>query len=47
MTFVWDEKKAARNLKKHEVSFDEAISVFDDLLFVIAADDDHNYEEEI
>ena len=45
MTFVWDEKKAARNLKKHEVSFDEAISVFDDLLFVIAADDDHSLEE--
>jgi uncharacterized DUF497 family protein len=45
MTFVWDEKKAARNLKKHEVSFEEAISVFDDLLFVIAADDDHSIEE--
>lgn len=45
MTFVWDEKKAVGNLKRHEVSFDEAISVFDDLLFVIAADDDHSIEE--
>lgn len=45
MTFVWDEKKAARNLKKHEVSFEEAISVFEDLLFVVAADDDHSLEE--
>lgn len=45
MTFVWDEKKAAGNLKKHEVSFDEAISVFDDLLFVVAGDDDHSIAE--
>jgi uncharacterized DUF497 family protein len=45
MTFVWDEKKAVGNLKRHEVSFDEAISVFDDLLFVIAADDDHSIAE--
>jgi uncharacterized DUF497 family protein len=45
MTFVWDEKKASRNLKKHRVSFDEAISVFDDLLFVVAADDDHSLTE--
>ena len=45
MTFVWDEKKAAGNLRKHEVSFDEAISVFEDLLFVVAADDDHSIAE--
>ncbi len=45
MTFVWDEKKAAGNLKKHEVSFEEAISVFDDLLFVVAFDDDHSIAE--
>jgi uncharacterized DUF497 family protein len=45
MTFVWDEKKAAGNLKKHEVSFEEAISVFDDLLFVVAVDDDHSIAE--
>jgi len=30
--FVWDAKKAAANLKKHGVSFDEASTAFDDPL---------------
>jgi hypothetical protein len=30
--FVWDARKAAANLKKHGVSFDEASSAFDDRL---------------
>jgi uncharacterized protein len=30
MEFEWDEKKAAANLTKHGVSFDEAKTVFDD-----------------
>ena len=45
MAVVWDERKAARNLRKHEVSFDEAATVFDDPLFVIAKDEDHSIEE--
>ena len=45
MAVVWDERKAARNLKKHEVSFDEAATVFDDPIFVIAKDEDHSIEE--
>jgi len=28
--FEWDENKAASNLKKHKISFDEAVLVFDD-----------------
>jgi len=28
--FIWDERKAAANLKKHGVSFGEAASAFDD-----------------
>jgi len=28
--FTWDEKKAARNLRKHGVSFDEAATCFED-----------------
>ncbi len=28
--FVWDARKAAANLKKHGVSFEEAASAFDD-----------------
>lgn len=45
MAVVWDERKAARNLKKHEVPFDEAATVFNDPLFVIAKDEDHSMEE--
>ena len=32
MRFVWDPRKAAANLKRHGVSFDEASSAFDDKL---------------
>ena len=42
MSFVWDEEKDRRNVAKHKISFAEAITVFDDSLFVIAADDDHS-----
>lgn len=45
MEFEWDGQKAEANLKKHEVSFDEAKTVFDDSLFVIFADPDHSVEE--
>ena len=30
MKFAWDPKKAASNRKKHGVSFEEAMKVFDD-----------------
>jgi len=38
VTFEWDEAKAATNLAKHRVAFDEAKTVFDDpsmLIFTI------------
>ena len=34
-TFRWDELKAAENHLKHGVSFEEAVTVFDDPLFVL------------
>jgi uncharacterized protein len=34
-SFRWDESKAAENQRKHGVSFEEAVSVFDDPLFVL------------
>ena len=34
-TFVWDPAKAAQNLEKHGVTFEEAATVFDDPLFVL------------
>ena len=30
LSFEWDEKKSTSNLKKHGVSFEEAITVFSD-----------------
>ena len=45
MEFEWNTEKAEANLKKHEVSFDEAKTVFKDPLFVIFVDPDHSVEE--
>ncbi len=32
MQFTWDQRKAASNLRKHDVSFPEAATAFDDEL---------------
>lgn len=45
MEFEWDDKKAAANLSKHGVSFDEAMTVFYDPLYVDFYDPDHAYDE--
>ena len=45
MQFEWNTEKAEANLKKHQVSFEEAKTVFDDPLFIIFADPDHSFEE--
>jgi uncharacterized DUF497 family protein len=34
-TFKWDEAKALENQRKHGVSFEEAVTVFDDPLFIL------------
>ena len=44
--FEWDEVKAAANLKRHQVSFEEAKSIFFDEFGVKFFDDDHSNEEE-
>jgi uncharacterized DUF497 family protein len=41
LKFEWDATKAASNLRKHGVSFDEAVSVFADALALTFADTDH------
>ena len=46
MRFEWDSAKAARNLRKHGVSFEEAVSVFYDPLAATGADPDHSEDEE-
>lgn len=45
MQIVWDPRKAAANLKKHKVSFEEASSVFSDVLGLTGADPDHSVGE--
>ncbi|MBB1126235.1 BrnT family toxin [Thiospirillum jenense] len=45
MVYEWDENKAAMNLSKHNVSFEEAKTVFDDPLYVDFYDPDHSCEE--
>jgi uncharacterized protein len=44
--FEWDDDKAARNLIKHNVSFEEATSVFRDPLAKDDPDDREIYGEE-
>ena len=46
MRFEWDPRKAAENLAKHGVSFEEAATVFRDFLSATGADPDHSFDEE-
>jgi len=46
MEFEWDREKAKRNLRKHKVSFDEAMTVFYDPLSATFDDPDHSTDEE-
>jgi uncharacterized DUF497 family protein len=45
VSFEWDEQKAASNLSKHGVSFEEARTVFDNPLAVIFDDEVHSSTE--
>jgi uncharacterized DUF497 family protein len=46
MRFIWDENKAASNLGKHGVSFEEATTVFGDQVSDTYPDPDHSVEEQ-
>ena len=46
MHFEWDPAKAAENLAKHGVSFQEAATVFRDPLSATGSDPDHSLDEE-
>jgi uncharacterized DUF497 family protein len=45
MKFTWDSRKAAANLKKHDVPFSEASTVFADPLSATIPDPDHSVGE--
>jgi len=46
LRFEWDPRKAARNLAKHGVSFEEAATAFGDPLGRITSDLRHSVDEE-
>ncbi len=46
LQFVWDERKAVRNVEKHQVGFEEATTLFDDPTFISFIDDEHSLDEE-
>ena len=46
MKFEWDVKKVRRNLKKHKISFEEAVTVFGDPLSLTIEDPLHSEDEE-
>jgi len=46
LSFELDEEKAKANLKKHRVSFDEAITVLIDSFSITIPDPDHSLDEQ-
>jgi uncharacterized DUF497 family protein len=45
MEFEWDTRKAAANVRKHQVAFQEAATVFGDPLAITFEDPDHSRDE--
>ena len=45
MIVEWDNRKAAANLRKHGVSFEEAVTALEDSLAVTYRDPDHSQDE--
>ena len=46
MRFEWDTQKARENLKNHKISFEEAVTVFNDSFSVTIPDPDHSENEQ-
>lgn len=46
LIFEWDPNKAASNLRKHRITFEEAATVFEDIHSVTITDPDHSSVEE-
>ena len=44
--FEWDEEKAVSNLKKHDVSFEEGATIFNDPRIATISDPIHSKDEE-
>jgi uncharacterized protein len=46
MKFEWNTDKAEKNVRKHGISFQEALSIFQDALSLTYADIDHSSDED-
>jgi uncharacterized DUF497 family protein len=46
LRFLWDRDKAATNLRKHGVAFDEAATAFGDPLSITIPDPEHSVGEQ-
>ena len=46
LQFEWDPEKAKANLKKHNIGFEEASTIFEDPQFISFLDEEHSAEEE-
>ena len=46
MKFEWDESKNVINIQKHNVSFEEAMTVFKDIKAVLLYDENHSEIED-
>jgi uncharacterized protein len=46
LRFSWDPRKAAANLRKHGVAFEEACTAFGDPLSITVPDPEHSADEE-
>lgn len=44
-SFEWNEDKAANNLQKHGISFEESITVFEDVHAFVQEDESHSDDE--
>jgi uncharacterized DUF497 family protein len=44
--YEWDEDRARTNLRKHQVSFQEGATVFNDLRIATQPDLDHSHDEQ-
>jgi len=46
LKFEWDESKNIINIQKHDVSFEEAMTVFKDIKAVLLYDENHSETED-
>ncbi len=46
LEFEWNRAKAISNFAKHEVTFDEASTIFEDILLITVFDEKHSDDED-